>query len=146
MGAPAYLVSTSVIGIIAQRLVRKLCNHCKEPYQATADERDTLGLSTTDPTVKLHKAVGCKHCNDTGFSGRTGLYELMSVSRNLAQLIDSGASSVALEDAAVSEGMKTLAMQGKVKALKGETTLSEIVRVLGFELGSSRCDNRQNQG
>jgi type II secretory ATPase GspE/PulE/Tfp pilus assembly ATPase PilB-like protein len=67
----------------------------------------------------------------------------MPVSRNLAQLIDSGASSVALEDAAVSEGMKTLAMQGKVKALKGETSLSEIVRVLGFELGSSN-GNGQN--
>jgi type II secretory ATPase GspE/PulE/Tfp pilus assembly ATPase PilB-like protein len=61
----------------------------------------------------------------------------MPVSRDLAQLIDAGISSVALEDAAVQEGMKTLAMQGKVKALKGETTLSEVVRVLGFELGSN---------
>jgi len=146
MGAPAYLVSTSIIGIIAQRLVRKLCNHCKEPQLATPDERDILGLTAQQPAIQLYKAVGCKHCNDTGFTGRTGLYELMPVSRNLAQLIDSGASSVALEDAAVSEGMKTLAMQGKVKALKGETTLSEIVRVLGFELGSSSCENRQNQG
>ena len=137
MGAPSDLVSTSVIGIIAQRLVRKLCDHCKEPYTATPDERDILGLSATDPAVTLHKSVGCKHCNDTGFSGRTGLYELMPVSRDLAQLIDAGISSVALEDAAVQEGMKTLAMQGKVKALKGETTLSEVVRVLGFELGSN---------
>jgi type IV pilus assembly protein PilB len=136
MGAPAYLVSTSVIGIIAQRLVRKLCQHCKEPATATADERDILGLPPSEPPIQLYNAVGCKHCGNTGFAGRTGLYELMPISRHLAQLIDSGSSSVALEDAAVTEGMKTLAMQGKLKALNGQTTLNEVVRVLGFELGN----------
>jgi type IV pilus assembly protein PilB len=145
MGAPSYLVSTSVIGIIAQRLVRKLCDHCKEPYTATTEEYDILGLSSSESAVQLYQSVGCKHCGNTGFSGRTGLYELMPVSRHLAQLIDSGISSVALEDAAVAEGMKTLAMQGKVKALNGETTLAEVVRVLGFELGNTG-DNKPSKG
>jgi type IV pilus assembly protein PilB len=143
MGAPSYLVSTSVIGIIAQRLVRKLCHHCKESHIATPEERDILGFSSTEPALQLYQAVGCKHCNQSGFSGRTGLYELMPISRHLAQLIDSGTSSVALEDAAVNEGMKTLAMQGKLKALQGETTLSEIIRVLGFELGSTTSGKDQ---
>jgi type IV pilus assembly protein PilB len=134
MGAPSYLVSTSVIGILAQRLVRVLCADCKTPYQATAEERDILGISPTEPPLTLYHATGCKHCNNTGFTGRTGLYEIMPISRELARLIDAGASSITLEDTAVKEGMKTLAMQGRLKALKGETSLTEIVRVLGFEL------------
>jgi type IV pilus assembly protein PilB len=134
MGAPSYLVSTSVIGILAQRLVRVLCSDCKTPYQASAEERDILGIAPTEPSLTLYHATGCKHCNNTGFAGRTGLYEIMPISRELAQLIDAGASSITLEDTAVKEGMKTLAMQGRLKALKGETTLTEIVRILGFEL------------
>ncbi len=136
MGAPAYLVSSAVIGILAQRLVRRICSKCKESYFATEEELETLNMGESGNEITLYRGRGCDSCEKSGYSGRVGLYEIMRVSRTLAKLVDEGASTFAIEDAAVKEGMYTLAMDGKRKALAGFTTVEEITRVLGVDLES----------
>ncbi len=134
MGAPAYLVSSAVIGILAQRLVRRICSKCKESYTATDEEVETLNMKDREKEITLYRGKGCDSCEGSGYSGRVGLYEIMRVSRDIAKLVDSGASTFAIEEAAVKEGMYTLAMDGKRKALAGFTTVEEITRVLGVDL------------
>jgi type IV pilus assembly protein PilB len=140
MGAPSYLVSTSVIGIIAQRLVRSLCPHCKEASIATPKEIKLLGLNPShyqQTPLTLYNAKGCSHCNNKGYKGRVALYEIMEIDRQLAQLIDEGVSTIQLEDVALQQGMNTLAMQGVKKVLRGDTSLEEAIRVLGYDLGKT---------
>lgn len=133
MGAPAYLLSTSVIGVVAQRLVRSICPHCKTHYTPSHDELETLGFKTSDGIV-LYKGTGCDHCEDTGYRGRVGLYEIMPISREIAVKIDESASAFSIEETAIEQGMLTLAMDGKRKVLAGLTTLEEVTRVLGLNL------------
>jgi type IV pilus assembly protein PilB len=132
MGAKPYLVSSAVIGIVAQRLVRRLCTHCKEPEALTDETRKTLNLQP-DEAVTLFRPVGCEQCEKTGYSGRVGLYEIMPLSRELQTMIESQAPINMIEDVAVKEGMQTLAMAGRRKILSGLTTLEEISRVIGVD-------------
>lgn len=133
MGAPAYLVSTSIIGIVAQRLVRRICPSCKQPYEASDEEKELLRVPA-ERQLMLFKGAGCQACDHTGYRGRVGLYEIMNMSREIQQLVDSGGSAIAIEDTAVKEGMTTLGRDGKKKVLAGLTTVEEITRVLGLEL------------
>jgi type IV pilus assembly protein PilB len=132
MGAPSYLVSTSVIGIVAQRLVRRLCPHCKEPYTPTAEELELMGLADA-PNVILHRAKGCVPCGDSGYQGRVGLYEIMSMNSDIEQLIDAGASAFSIQEASKKAGMVTLGMDGKRKIAAGLTSIEEVARVLGLD-------------
>ncbi len=135
MGAPNYLVSSAIIGILAQRLVRRICPKCKTSYEANEEEKQLLKMPTDDSKpVTLYKGDGCDRCEDTGYDGRVGLYEIMNLNREVQELIDAGASVYAIQDAAVKHGMLTLAMDGKRKVLSGLTTVEEITRVLGVEL------------
>jgi type IV pilus assembly protein PilB len=134
MGAPSYLVSSAVIGIIAQRLVRRICAQCKTTAPATDEERAILGLAPTTEPVALHRGEGCPRCNGTGYDGRIGLYEMMTINREVQELIDQNASSFQIQDAAVRNGMMTLGMDGKRKVLSGMTTVAEVTRVLGYDL------------
>jgi type IV pilus assembly protein PilB len=136
MGAAPYLVSSSVIGIVAQRLVRRLCDHCKNAYEASPEELEILGQSDINEPVTLYHSEGCERCNFTGYQGRVGLYEIMDVDRSIQELIDQRASTLVIEDTAIKAGMRTLAMDGKLKAQQGMTTLSELTRVLGMDLTS----------
>ncbi|MFM7390410.1 MAG: GspE/PulE family protein [Vampirovibrionales bacterium] len=133
MGASASLISAALNGVIAQRLVRQLCPHCKEPYHANEVEKLMLmtpeGLHEDDLVV--YKAKGCDHCKGSGYLGRVGLYEIMSVSREIRQLIAAQANDLDIEDAAVQEGMQTLEMSAKEKITLGLTDFKEIERVLG---------------
>jgi type IV pilus assembly protein PilB len=131
MGAPAYMVSTAVIGILAQRLVRRICTHCKVSYTAGEDDRAVLGL--TEP-VTLFRGEGCEKCNKTGYAGRVGLYEIMTMNREVQELIGNNASTFQIQDAAIRNGMMTLGMDGKRKIFDGMTTVAEVTRVLGLEL------------
>jgi type IV pilus assembly protein PilB len=134
MGAKPYLISSSVVGIVAQRLVRRLCEHCKQLTPVTDDLKKQLRLDeqeTQDAT--LYTAVGCKHCEYTGYHGRVGLYEILPLSREVQTMIDAQSPINLIEDVAVGEGMQTLAMSGREKVVKGLTSLDEIVRVLGVE-------------
>lgn len=133
MGAPAYLVSSAVIGIVAQRLVRMICTHCKTSYPATPEELEILKLGN-DQAVNLYKGQGCEKCGYTGYAGRVGLYEIMNITRDIQELIDTHASTFAIQDAAIKNGMLTLAMDGKRKILQGLTTLDEVTRLLGLDL------------
>jgi type IV pilus assembly protein PilB len=133
MGAKNYMVSSTVIGILAQRLIRRNCKGCVAPYQATEDEKIILGLDPLEP-LTLQKGVGCEKCNHSGYAGRVGLYEIMNVERNIQEAIDRGASVIEIQDLAISNGMYTLAMDGKRKILDGQTTVDEVTRVLGLDL------------
>jgi type II secretory ATPase GspE/PulE/Tfp pilus assembly ATPase PilB-like protein len=132
MGAPGYLISSTVCGIVAQRLIRKICDHCKTPYQASIEELKTLGFHDTSNAITLHKGAGCSACEYTGYQGRIGIYEIMDLSRSVQDLIDNDVSSIAIEDQAIKEGMITLAMDGEHKIAAGLTTVDEVNRVLGI--------------
>jgi type IV pilus assembly protein PilB len=129
MGIEPYLVATSVHMICAQRLVRRLCKECKEevgmPPQALVD----IGYSADEaPKVKLYKGKGCQTCNNTGYKGRVGLYEVMEISDALREMILTGASSIELKNKATEEGMITLRGSGLRKIKAGQTTVEEVVR------------------
>ncbi len=136
MGAPSYLVSSAVIGILAQRLVRRICGKCKVSYSPTEEELQILRLGKTDKPVVLYKGEGCERCQNTGYEGRIGLYEIMNLNREIQELVDGNGSAYALQDAAIKSGMLTLGMDGKRKVLAGLTTIEEITRVLGLDLDS----------
>jgi type IV pilus assembly protein PilB len=129
MGIEPFLVATSVNLICAQRLVRRVCNECTEqitmPTQALVD----VGYSVEEaPQVKLHKGRGCANCNNTGYRGRVGLYEVMEISEDIRELILSGASAMELRRKAIEEGMISLRESGLYKIKQGVTTVEEVVR------------------
>jgi len=130
MGIEPFLIASSVNAFLAQRLVRKICDHCKEAYKPTAKVLSELGLKTTSlQKGKLFAGKGCSHCLDTGYSGRVGIYELLPVSNQIRKLILSHADSVQIKELAVKEGMTTLLEDGLQKAIAGITTVEEVLRV-----------------
>ncbi|MNP16176.1 Type II secretion system protein E [compost metagenome] len=126
MGVEPYLVSTSLAGVIAQRLVKKICPHCKKSYEASVYEKSILGIHEEAP-LTLHKGEGCGFCNNTGYSGRVGIYEIMEITRAHKDLILSSQDSNKLKDLSIENGMRTLSLACKELVLKGETTLEELV-------------------
>ena len=135
MGAKDYLVSSTLIGVIAQRLVRKLCPHCKKPINPSYDEA-TKVISNPDEIDKfmqmtIYEPKGCDFCNYTGYSGRLGVYEILMVDREMKKLIAQGAHDIQIEEAAVANGMKTLYQSCLNHIINGDTTIGEFVRVLG---------------
>jgi general secretion pathway protein E len=132
LGVPHFLVLSTVIGIVAQRLVRVNCRHCSEPYVPTPEEAGTLAM-TLDAlkNATIRRGTGCLQCRQTGYAGRDGVFQVMPISEQIRGLIARQASSIALLDAARSEGMRTLREAAVEKVLEGVTTVSEIVRVTG---------------
>ena len=128
MGLEAYLIADSVIGIIAQRLVRRLCPDCKQPYEATEEEKRLLGVDLDKP-LTLYKRVGCPKCANTGFAGRTGVYEIMEVTHNLKLIIERKGTADEIKNEALKEGMKTLRMSATKYVLEGMTTVDEMKKV-----------------
>jgi type IV pilus assembly protein PilB len=138
MGASPSLISSAINGVIAQRLVRKLCDKCKEPYDISHEECNVLFNKPTAPqSVRLMKAKGCRYCKNTGYTGRVGIYEIMTMDRELRQLIVEGKSDMAIEDAAIKGGMRTLGMSTRMAVLKGQTSFEEAVRVMGPNLSGN---------
>ncbi len=136
MGAKDYLVSSTLTGVIAQRLVRRLCDNCKEGYFPTEEEVKHI---TTNPEIqqqllktKLYRKKGCKDCGYIGFTGRLGIYEIMPITREIKKLIAQGAHDIEIEEAAVAAGMKTLKYSCLNHIMEGRTTSSEFIRVLGY--------------
>ena len=133
MGVEKYLTSSALLGVVAQRLMRVLCPICKRPYKITRDE-----LQTTIPDfpfddekeIELYRAHGCLSCNNTGYKGRIGIYEFLSVDENMQRLILSGASSTEIRRYAVESGMITMRYDSLIKVKKGESTLEEMLRVI----------------
>jgi type IV pilus assembly protein PilB len=129
MGIEPYLVATSVHLIAAQRLVRRLCKDCKEEVNMPAQALMDIGYAPEEaPKVKLYKGRGCQVCNNTGYKGRVGLYEVMEITDGMREMILTGASSIELKNKAIEEGMITLRGSGLRKIRAGQTTVEEVVR------------------
>ena len=127
MGIESYLIADSVVGIIAQRLVRRLCPNCKKERELREYEADYLELSDEErKTTKVYEACGCQRCNGTGFYGRIGVYEIMEITPALRNLIATRARTNVLRDEAINEGMLTLRQSVRRLVLDGTTTLSEM--------------------
>lgn len=136
MGAKDYLVSSTLSGVIAQRLVRRLCDDCKEEYFATHDEARQILANEEDiqefMKKPIYRAKGCNKCGFSGYKGRLGVYEIMTITKEIKKLIARGAHDLEIEEAAVNHnGMKTLHKSCLGHILNGMTTIDEFVRVLG---------------
>jgi general secretion pathway protein E len=125
MGVEPFLLSSSVIGVLAQRLVRRLCAHCREPYRPDTVERELLGVEAT----QIYRATGCVECNQTGYSGRTGIYELLKIDEHMRHLIHERAAEQDLKSRAVASGMIDLRRDGLRWVLSGVTSLEELLSV-----------------
>jgi general secretion pathway protein E len=139
MGVQPFLVASSLVGVLAQRLVRVLCPACRKPYVPTREEREQVGLSDDiwaqagNPSV-IYKSAGCPACQQTGYMGRTGIYELMLVDDDIRQLILKNTDSSTIKHAAASRGMLSLMAHGAYKVALGVTTAAEVLSVTAEDL------------
>jgi len=137
LGVEPYLVSSSLIAIMAQRLVRKVCPDCRQKYEPTPHELGELGLAAPEAALyssgrkagKFFTGAGCDRCFQTGYRGRTGVYELMLINEEIQELIYKRQSAGVIKKAALNAGLQTLRMDGARKVLAGTTTISEVLRV-----------------
>lgn len=126
MGVESYLIADSMVGIIAQRLVRRLCE-CKKPKEATVEEKQLLGVDT-DKSCTIYEPCGCKLCNNTGYYGRMGIYEIMKISPAIKRLISKNADAEDIKNQAVKEGMNTLKMAAANVVKEGITSIAEMIK------------------
>jgi type IV pilus assembly protein PilB len=134
MGIEPFLISSSVIGVIAQRLVRVICEKCKEEYVPSEDILYGLKIKdrlNNESKIKLYRGKGCSFCKNTGYYGRISIYELIVLDEEIKSLIVTKASSNVINNLAIKNGMKTLKDIGMEKALQGITTIEEVLRVAG---------------
>ncbi len=129
MGVEPFLITASVIGIMGQRLLRKLCEHCKESYVMTDELADKLKISQEYVGKTFYRPVGCKHCLNMGYKGRTNVAELMVMSPSLRNLISKGEEEPRIRQLAIEEGMRLMRDDGLKKAAEGLTSIEEVLRV-----------------
>ena len=130
MGIEPYVAGDALVGVIAQRLVRRLCTSCRIPRLADDDEKVILGVKDPDDDVVIYEPDGCPLCNDTGYSGRIGVYEMMPVSKALQAVIAKGATADVIEKQALEEGMSTLKMSAARHVLRGTTSMAEMKKIV----------------
>lgn len=128
MGVEPFLISSSVAGVIAQRLVRKICSNCKVPQEVTKEVLDHF-KELKDKKLTFYHGKGCKSCRNTGYKGRSGIFEMLTLNPEIQDLIMKKASSNQVKEVAVRSGMKTLREDGIAKVIAGMTTLDEVLRV-----------------
>ena len=128
MGIEPYLIADSVIGIIAQRLVRRLCPNCKKAKQATADEKELLVVPANEE-VTIYEPCGCEKCEHTGFKGRIGVYEILEMTPKLKTIISKNGGAEEIKEQALKEGMRTLRMSATEYVLDGTTSVNEMMKV-----------------
>ncbi|MBQ7529238.1 type II secretion system ATPase GspE [bacterium] len=137
MGVEPFLVASSVIGILAQRLARTICRNCKEAYEPDAEAIRRFGLSMySDGKIEFYKGRGCDNCKMTGYKGRTGIHEILTITDRLRALILHRCSTAELKQAAVEEGMRTMQDDGLAKIMAGTISMEECMRVVFIEGGS----------
>lgn len=130
MGIEPFLISSSVIGVIAQRLIRKICPKCKKGIKITTDMKKILDeYEISSNEITLYKGEGCPSCKDTGYKGRVAIFELMIITENIRDLITQNVSTGKIREAAVKEGMCLLKIDGIKKVCEGITTIDEVLRV-----------------
>ncbi len=135
LGMKPYVVASALEGIIAQRLVRKICTHCREEVKPSPEILEFFEPDFSRAGIRAYRGAGCHHCNQTGYKGRLGIYEVLSLNRRLRYLISSGASMLETEEEARKSGVLSLTEDGLKKVGEGLTTLEELLRVLGPEDG-----------
>ncbi len=137
LGVQPYLVNSSLLAVVAQRLVRRICDECKEAYTPTAEELRRYDLEADSlPEGVLYRARGCEACLDTGYLGRMGIYEILQIDDRVKQQITKRTSSAAIKKSALEEGrLKTLRQDGVSKAVMGCTTLDDVDRVTQLDIG-----------
>ncbi|HJN66048.1 MAG TPA: ATPase, T2SS/T4P/T4SS family, partial [Pirellulales bacterium] len=129
MGVPAFLITATLEAILAQRLVRRICSKCKEETNVTPEMLGELEMKAEQLAGKqIFKGRGCDHCNNTGYRGRVGLYEILSVNDEIRDLIIDGASTEVLREAACRNGMIPLREAGLERVYEGYTTIEEVMR------------------
>ncbi len=130
LGVPPFLIQATLTGILSQRLVRKICPHCKEVFEMDSEELTALGVDLGKKAIlRLHRGKGCMKCRGTGYFGRTGIYEVFPLTESIRKLITSECDGEALRDLARREGMVTLRENAIKKLLVGETSYQEVLRV-----------------
>jgi len=131
LGVPGYLINSTLLGVMAQRLVRTLCPHCRKPTEAPDDEvwRAITAPYRADKPAEVMGAVGCLECRMTGFYGRVGLYEVMAMTPGLRRLVHQEAEDGAIREQAMKDGMKPLRVSGAMKVAGGVTTAEEVMKV-----------------
>jgi len=129
LGVPPYLIQATLVGILAQRLVRRICLYCKEPFTMEASHLKDLGLeSGLDGAVTLHRGTGCNRCRQTGYFGRLGIYEVMPFTEGIRRLTTADADAERIRRQALGEGMVTLRQSGIQRMLEGRTTYQEVLK------------------
>jgi general secretion pathway protein E len=132
LGLPAYLIASTLVGIMAQRLLRKVCKHCERSYQLLPEEAEAVGLmSDLSKPIMVKYGEGCVQCRGTGYLGRTGIYEVLEVNDKIRPLITEKADAEFIKRTAMSDGMVPLREAAVRKMLNGETTFDEVIRVTG---------------
>jgi general secretion pathway protein E len=133
LGVPDFLLNATILGVIAQRLVRKVCPHCREEYHLTKDECYILRLDFEKVRqYKVSLGRGCEECRGTGYLGRTGIFEIMELKEKIREEIHEKTSPLILKKVALSQGMTTLRENAVRKLIQGVTTVDEVVRVTGL--------------
>jgi general secretion pathway protein E/type IV pilus assembly protein PilB len=127
MGVEPFLVASTVEGVMAQRLIRRLCTHCKQKYEPTKDDAPH-DFPWDEKTGPIYKAVGCRECRNTGYRGRMGIYELMVTTNDIRQLAHDKTSSWKVMQKAMELGMRSLRQDGWRKVLAGSSTIDEVTR------------------
>lgn len=133
MGIEPFLVASSVMAVLAQRLLRQICPDCKKPYKPTVDELIRLGLDSKGPFT-FYRGAGCPNCSQTGYRGRTGIYELLVLDDEVRRLIGAKADSSVIKQAGIAKGMITLKQEGAMKVAQGVTTTEEVMRITQQEI------------
>lgn len=134
MGVEPFLVSSALVGVLAQRLARQICPNCKVGYRPLQDSLRKLGLSVyAENDINFYRGRGCEHCKGTGYRGRSGIHEILTISDRVRALILNNASSAELRQAAVEDGMRTMQYDAIQKVLAGWTSLEECLRVIAVE-------------
>jgi general secretion pathway protein E len=128
MGIEPFLVGSSLVAVLAQRLVRVLCPECRESYIAPENELRELGVRQGQQSITLYRGVGCGACNQTGYHGRVGIFEIMLVDDEVRGMVSSNVDSKTIKQAAVAKGMGTLRQDGARKALRGISSVAEVMR------------------
>ena len=135
LGIPPFLIQSTVIGVLSQRLVRKICVHCKESFEIDSIELSARGLDFgKDGPIKLYRGVGCNKCRGTGYLGRIGIYEVLPFTEPIKKITTAETNLQTLRDQALKEGMVTLRENAIKKLLEGETTYQEVLRVTWEQL------------
>jgi general secretion pathway protein E len=127
-GVEPYLIASSLVAVLAQRLVRILCSECKEAYDPQPEELVELGLENIPRPVRIYRAKGCARCHHQGYHGRVGIFEMMLVDDSIRHLITSNVDAKTIRERAIATGMKTLRIDGARKVLRGVTSVAEVLR------------------